>query len=221
MAAVLVCLGLAVGLLPRLAPAWQAEAVGLLDWANDWRGQAVLALVVPALFVAAGLVRFPVSLAVLFSGLLLGPWLGSGLALLGSVSSAAVLYAVGARLGRVRVRRLAGWRVNRVNRALSRHGIMAMLVLRLMPVAGFSVVNVVAGASSVSLRDFLIGTGVGMAPGIFAMSVLGDRLAVVLRSPSPGNIAILGIAVALVLAAQVGVVSRLSRARAPAPGRSG
>jgi phospholipase D1/2 len=147
-----------------------------------------------------------------------GVWLGSALSLFGALASALVLYAVGGRLGRARVRRLAGWRVNRVNRALARHGVMAMLLLRLMPMASFSVVNLVAGAAAVRLGHFLAGTVLGMAPGLFALSVVGDRAAAVLRHPTLGNVAMLALATVLVLAAQLGVVSRLARARAPQPG---
>ena len=174
-----------------------------------------------AFFVAAGLARLPVSLAILLTGAVLGPWAGSALSLAGALASAATLYGLGHRLGRGRVRRLAGWRVNRINRALERHGRMAMLLLRLLPVADFPAINLVAGASAVGWRDFVVGTLAGMAPGIIALSVLGDRLAVVLRTPSVANIAVLAIATALVIAGQLGVVGRLSRARAPVPGRPG
>jgi uncharacterized membrane protein YdjX (TVP38/TMEM64 family) len=37
----------------------------------------------------------------------------------------------------------------------------------------FPIVNVVAGASKLSLRDFLLGTVLGMAPGIAVMAALG------------------------------------------------
>ncbi|MBC7952715.1 MAG: VTT domain-containing protein [Rhodospirillaceae bacterium] len=197
-------------------------------WAVVWpwvqgllslRGQSGITLAVMGGFLLAGLLRAPVSLAVLATAALLGPWLGFVHSLLGVMSSAALLYGLGHALGRARVRRLAGWKVNRVHRALTRHGMLAILLLRLMPVAGFSVINLVAGASAVGFRDFVLGTIIGVAPGILAMSVLGDRLLAVLRTPSVENISVLVFATALVITAQFLVVGRLGRARAPSPGR--
>lgn len=219
MVTVLAGLAVVTSLLPWTAPQWGAELAAVLAWAVALRGEPVALPLVVGLFTLAGLVRLPVSLAVLATGLVLGPGLGSVLSLAGSLASAGFLYALGAWMGRARVRRLAGWRVNRVDRALVRHGIMAMMLLRLMPVAAFPVVNLVAGASAVGFRDFAIGTAIGMAPGIVALSVLGDRLGVVLRFPSAAAAVVLIVATALVIAAQIGVVSRLSRARAPAPRR--
>ncbi|MGE5475873.1 MAG: VTT domain-containing protein [Bacteroidales bacterium] len=217
MVTLLAVLAAAVCLLPWLAPDWAAWGGAVLEWGAAWRGQPAVVPLVLALFMLAGLLRLPVSLAMLACGLLLGPWLGALLALAGCLASAALLYGLGRRLGRARVRRLAGWRVNRVRRALARHGVMAMLLLRLMPVAAFPVVNLVAGASAVGFADFLVGTLAGMAPGVIALCILGDRLAVALRQPSAASVVILVAATVLVVAAQIGVVSRLSRARAPAP----
>lgn len=190
-----------------------------VEWLLSLRGQAELTVVIGG-FLLAGLLRLPVSLTVLATAALLGPWLGFLQSLLGVLSSAMLLYGLGRLLGRARVRRLAGWKVNRVHRALTRHGILAMLLLRLVPVAGFSVINLVAGASAVGLRDFVMGTLIGVAPGILAMSVLGDRLLVVLRTPSVVNIAVLVLATALVIAGQFLVVGRLGRVWSPTPGQS-
>lgn len=219
MVGLLVGLAAAACVAPLLVPDLVDAVAALLARGVAWRGEPAVVPLVVALFMLAGLVRVPVSLAVLACGAVLGPWLGGVLSLAGCLASAALLYALGRRLGRERVRRLAGWRVNRVRRALARHGIMAMMLLRLMPVAAFPVVNLVAGASAVGFADFLIGTLVGMAPGVVALGILGDRVAVVLRHPSAAAVVILVAATALVVAGQIGVVGRLGRARAPAPRR--
>ena len=41
-----------------------------------------------------------------------------------------------------------------------------MTAVRLVPVAPFTIVNLLAGAGHVRFRDFMIGTAVGMTPGI-------------------------------------------------------
>ena len=89
------------------------------------------------------------------------------------------------------MRRFAGRRVNTVSRRLSRHGLWAVTLLRLLPVAPFTVVNLAAGASELRLRDFVLGSMIGMLPGIALLTVFGDRLGAWLRRPDTVNLAIL------------------------------
>lgn len=217
--AVLVSLTLAVALW-RWAPVeWWRAARPWLEALVGLRREGLAPVMAVGLFLLGGLVRVPLLLLVLATSAALGPWQGTLNALVGAVASAVLLYGMGRAAGRARIRRLAGWKINRVRRALSRHGILAMVLLRLVPVAPFSVINLVAGASGVRLRDFVIGTALGMAPGILAVSVLGDRMVAALRLPSTANIVTLVAATTLVVALQFSVVNRLGRARAPGPGR--
>lgn len=57
-------------------------------------------------------------------------------------------------------------------------------------------VNLVAGATSLSLRDFLLGTALGMSPGIVVLSAFVDRLEEAVREPSPLAFAVLGVLIA-------------------------
>ena len=101
-------------------------------------------------------------------------------------------------MGRRWVRRLASRRINVVNKRLNQHGLLAMTVLRLLPIAPFTVVNLVAGASELRMRDYLLGSLVGMAPGIVLITLFGDRLGAWLRRPDVAN---LGVVVAFAAAA--------------------
>jgi len=47
--------------------------------------------------------------------------------------------------------------------------------LRLIPIAPFTVINLLAGASRVKLRDFLLGTLIGMGPGTVLICFSVDR----------------------------------------------
>ncbi|NUS20534.1 MAG: TVP38/TMEM64 family protein, partial [Mesorhizobium sp.] len=73
-------------------------------------------------------------------------------------------------------------------------GSLAVVVIRLIPIAPFSLVNLVAGASTLPLRDFLIGTLLGMMPGILAMAVLGAQIADLARNASWSNVLLLALA---------------------------
>ena len=80
------------------------------------------------------------------------------------------------------------------------HGLLAVLVVRMLPIAPFSIVNVVAGASHIRWRDFLFGTFLGLMPGIAAMTLFVDRAVAVIREPSPRTFLMLGAAVVVIFA---------------------
>jgi uncharacterized membrane protein YdjX (TVP38/TMEM64 family) len=78
-------------------------------------------------------------------------------------------------------------------------------------VAPFGVVNLAAGASHLSLRDFTLGTLFGMAPGILAMTLLGDRLKLAVVDPGWKSVLTLLALAAGVLIAGALVHRRLGR----------
>src|SRR5690606_14823303 len=104
-------------------------------------------------------------------------------ALVGTMLSAIVTYALGRVLGRDKVRALAGPRINALSERIAARGILAMVVLRVLPVAPFTIVNVMAGASSIRLRDYIIGTFLGMLPGIVLTVAFANQLARMLQDP--------------------------------------
>jgi len=159
---------------------------------SPWAPVAVVAV-----FVIGGLIGFPVTVLIAATALSFGAWPGLAYAAIGSLASASITYALGSWLGTKPLRRFLGPRLNRIRRAITRQGILAMTTIRLVPVAPYTVVNLVAGALGISFRDYLIGTILGLTPGLLAMTLLGDRILRVVQNPSLLHIAIL---VALVIA---------------------
>lgn len=147
-----------------------------------------------AAFVVGGFVVFPVLVLIAATAAALGPWLGFVTAMTGVVLSAFILFAIGRALGRERLQRLLGRRTARIQERVVGKGILAVVVIRMIPIAPFSVVNVVAGASTLPLRDFLVGTLLGMTPGILAMAVLGAQIADLARNASWVNMLLLALA---------------------------
>ncbi|UWU65539.1 VTT domain-containing protein [Bradyrhizobium sp. NC92] len=147
-----------------------------------------------AAFVLGGLVIFPVLVLIAATAAALGPWLGFVTAMAGVLLSALMLFAVGRFLGRERLQRLLGRRAARIQERVVGKGILAVVVIRMIPIAPFSLVNVAAGASTLPLRDFMVGTLLGMMPGILAMAVLGAQIADLARNASWSNIALLALA---------------------------
>lgn len=109
----------------------------------------------------------------------------------GAELSALATFGVGHWLGRSWVQRFAGKRVNRLSRRLADRGTLAMTTLRIMPVAPFTVVNLVAGASHIQFRDFAIGSLLGLIPGTLAISLFTDQVAATIRKPDLPAFAVL------------------------------
>lgn len=144
-------------------------------------------------FIAGGLALFPVTVLIVVTLVVFGPLYGGAIALAGTVASSATGYTVGRLLGRNTVQRFGGRRLNQLSQQVSQHGLLAMVVLRLVPVAPFTLVNLVVGASRIRLRDCLLGTAIGMSPGIIVSASLVDRIAAVARDPGAATYAWLAI----------------------------
>jgi phosphatidylserine/phosphatidylglycerophosphate/cardiolipin synthase-like enzyme/uncharacterized membrane protein YdjX (TVP38/TMEM64 family) len=151
-------------------------------------------------FVAGGLVAFPLTVLIMVCILIFGPWMGFIYSLLGALLSASTTYAIGHFAGRDVVRRLAGKKLTELNRRLARRGLVTMILVRLLPVAPFSIVNLVAGASRIRFRDFVIGSAIGLLPGLVGISLFADRLAATIQKPDIPTFAMLAAVVAALIA---------------------
>lgn len=162
-------------------------------------------------FAVLGLALVPVVLLITATGVAFGPFLGPVYAMAGSLASASTGFAIGRWLGLRRVESLGGERIIRVTRALRRNGTLAVFLVRKVP-APFTLVNIVIGASTVSFRDFIFGTILGMTAVVVALAGFGYQFAKLLRDPSPGTLtaAALFVLVPLTLAL---VINRALRTR--------
>jgi uncharacterized membrane protein YdjX (TVP38/TMEM64 family) len=140
-----------------------------------------------AAYTPASFTLFPRPLITLFAVVAFGPWLGVCYALAGIVAAAISNYLVGLMMNRSTVRRLAGERLNRVSEVLRSKGLLAMTAVRLVPVAPFAVVGLVAGAIRIRFAHFVGGTVLGMLPGALVTTIFGDQLQAALIEPSRIN----------------------------------
>lgn len=176
----------------RLTPLAQLLDVDpITAWARSWRARPGSPLFAILVFALAAQFLVPVNLLIIVVVLVYGPLLGSALAITGACSAAAVAYSLGGFLGGDLVRRLAGPRVIALKRGLASSGFLPVLVVRVLPVAPAQVVSMVAGAWRYRFRYFILATLVGTLPGVFALSILGDRLRALVQQPSPETILLL------------------------------
>ncbi|MDQ6618174.1 MAG: VTT domain-containing protein [Pseudomonadota bacterium] len=210
--------------LAGLALAWRYTRLGawldfpaLVSYAQWIERQPLAPFIVALAYLIGALLVIPVILLIAATTAVFGPALGALYSLAGALLSASFIYALGRHLGRDAVRKFAGPRLNELSRRLARRGLLAVVLIRIVPIAPFSVINAVAGASHIGWRDFILGTAVGLVPGIVLTSMFVDRAVAAMRSPSPTTFALLGGAAALVVAAALFVRRKLDHSAPPKP----
>jgi uncharacterized membrane protein YdjX (TVP38/TMEM64 family) len=162
--------------------AW-ARAVGETPWAPI----AFVFAYTPAAFV-----MFPRPLLTLFGVVAFGPWLGFAYSMTGIVGSALATYYVGRTMSRETVKDIAGEKLDGMSRKVRRHGLAAVFAIRMVPAAPFGVEGIMAGAVRISVWQYTLGTVLGMAPGVLAMTVFGTQITQALEDPSTINWWIVG-----------------------------
>ena len=174
-----------------LAITWRLTPLGewlnldeLLATADAIRESAMTVPIVLFIYVVGSCLMFPVTLMILATALSFGPFMGFALAFGGSLLGGLASYLLGRWLGRDVVRKFAGDKLNQLSRKLARRGWLAVAVIRIIPIAPFTIVNMVAGSTHISTRSFLVGTAVGMGPGILAIMLFEGGLEHAIREPS-------------------------------------
>lgn len=164
--------------------------------AQPWAPVAMVAAYTPAC-----IVFFPRQLITLAGVIAFGAWLGLVYSTTGMLLAAAITYGVGRRISRETLRRIAGERLNKITEILRRRGVLAITALRAVPVAPFVLENLVAGAARVPFWQYMLGTLLGLAPGILAVTVFGREIESGLDDPGSINYGLIaGVAVAFVVA---------------------
>lgn len=191
--------GVAVAAIWWFSPLRQLGPADLARWIAPYRESTLAVPVTLAIYVASGLLLVPMSLVMVATGLSFGPALGAVLALSGCLLSASVNYALGAALGRDLVRKLRSPRLHKLNHLLGTHGFWAIATVRVVPVAPFGLVNLVAGSSDIRFRDYFLGTVATLTPTVVLSSLFGDRIGALVRNPSVVTaLSVVGVVVLLV-----------------------
>jgi phospholipase D1/2 len=186
---------LAIGLAcAALAAAWRytplsefVTAQRVIAWARAVRETPWAPVVVVLIYTPAAFVMFPRPLLTLLTVVAFGPWLGFVYGMAGILLSALATYYAGRTMRSATVKRLAGDNLDHVRKVLREHGLAAMTAIRIVPAAPFALEGILAGAMRLKLWHFMLGTFIGMTPGVLATSVFGDQLTRALEDPSTIN----------------------------------
>ncbi|MFY9943209.1 MAG: VTT domain-containing protein [Desulfobacterales bacterium] len=105
--------------------------------------------------------------------------MGSGLGFVG-----------GRMVNRGSLAQIGGWRLWQLSRQFAKRGAIAVAVLRLVPIAPFAVFNLAAGDSHLGLRQFIVDSLLGLAPGLGAITFFSGTLWMAVTELTWENLAI-------------------------------
>ena len=150
---------------------WTLALVAQVERFGPWAGVTLGALWIPA-----AILLVPGSLITLGTGFLLGVGWGLVTVSIGSTLGAAAAFLVGRTLARERVR---GWIADRprfraVDRAIGSGGIRIVLLTRLSPLFPYNFQNYAFALTGIRLRDYALGSWIGMLPGTLLYVYLGS-----------------------------------------------
>lgn len=148
--------------------------LAVVEWV---RGAGPLGVAIFAVaYVAAAVLLLPGSLLTLASGFVYGPIWGVAVASPVSVTAATASFLLGRFVARDWVARKVGQRarIAAIDEAIGEGGLKIVILLRLSPVIPFNLLNYALGLTRVRLRDYILGSFLGMLPGTALYVYLGS-----------------------------------------------
>ena len=171
---------------------------GLIHRLQEVGDRPLAPLWVVGIYVVAGFLVVPLTALIIATMAAYGALLGTAYAMLGALASAVATFAIGRVLGEASVRRLFGARFEPLRSRLATCSLLTMTAIRMLPLAPFSVVNLLAGTVGIRFVPYMVGTLLGLAPGCVAFGLVSNGLAG--GTAVAGISAALGVAILVVLA---------------------
>ena len=145
----------------------------LREWVQGFSRLAPLVFI--GLFVVLNTIGLPAPVLGAVGGATFGLFEGTVVTLSAMWVTACIQFLLARRLGGERLRKRLGDRLGRIGLLLERRGALAVAAGRLLP-GPFSELNMAAGLTPLTFRDFAIGTMLGCAVKAIAWSGVGAAL---------------------------------------------
>lgn len=153
---------------------------------------------------------FPLTVLVGAAGLVFGPVWGLACATAGTLAGSALGYVVGVAVGGDALMRLGGQRAEALSGYLAKRGVRTMVLINLLPIAPFTLTNMLAGAFRLRFGGYMLGSALGILPGLVAVTLLGSQLMTLLTAADATELAWAAAAIAVALLGLV-LLRRLAR----------
>ena len=145
------------------------EMQALLEQAGIWAP-----IIYIAIYTFATILVLPSTALNLAGGALFGPWIGTLWTSVGAIIAAMIAFGFTRTVGRTLVEKRLGGYWQPLDDEIRQGGRFYMFSIRLLPIIPYGLVNFAAGLTSISFRDYVIGTALGTPPGALPFVMLGD-----------------------------------------------
>ncbi len=164
---------------------------------NILKKLGILAPIIYILFYIIGtILLLPSTPLNLTGGAIFGIWWGSLWTSLAAIIAAFVSFYYSRTLGRDFIARKFKGTIAIIDAEMSQGGLFYMFAIRLLPIIPYGIVNFAAGVTSISVRDYLVGTSLGTLPGILPFVMMGSGIKSVTQGdilPLTGALALIGV----------------------------
>jgi len=147
---------------------------GWVEGAGFWAPLLIIGPMIAAVVIGP-IPTVPISVA---GGIAFGPTLGFLYAMIGALAGAAISFWIARLAGRPLVERILRGHVAFCRQCSDRMLFWVVLGARLIPVVSFALVSYASGLTAMSMRAFLLATGLGMIPMTLLYVVVGAGLTV-------------------------------------------
>lgn len=152
-----------------------------------------------ALYVLATILVLPSTVLNLTGGAVFGAVWGTLWTSLGAIIAAIVAFAFTRTVGRETVAKRLSGRWQAMDAEVRQGGLFYMFAIRLVPIMPYGLVNFAAGLTSISFKDYILGTTIGTVPSVLPFVLLGSSGLKALNTgdvlPLVGALALTGILV--------------------------
>ena len=169
------------------------------------KGNGFAPTIAISMIILGGLVGIPITLIIIAILLVFGPLLGFVYAIIGSTLSSVCAYLIGRYIGRKTLRQIAGSKLNQISQQIAKQGVITIILVRLIPIAPFVVVNLIAGASHIKLRDFVFGSALGLMPGTIGLALITNGVINAADEPNTFNLSIVIMMIAVFAVLSLGI----------------
>ncbi len=170
---------LVIGVVVLSAVVWALRNLKIPDcttiqaYLESWGVWAPVLFIV--LYVIATIAFIPGLLVTMMSGLAFGPWWGTLIVSIGSTFGATLAFVIARYVARESIESFLSKQAwfGKFKNSIEENGFNFVLFVRLVPLFPFNGLNYACGLVPLKMKDYILGSMIGMLPGTFAYVYLG------------------------------------------------
>lgn len=165
---------------------------------QEWLKQAGIwaPIIYIALYIVATVLIMPSTALNLTGGAIFGLWLGTLWTSIAAITAAVISFYYSRSFARKGLGNKLDRHWRKMDAEVVRGGIFYIFAIRLLPIIPYGLVNFAAGLTSVSFKDYFLGTILGTIPGVLPFVFLGSSGLKALRTgdilPLIGALSLIG-----------------------------